>query len=164
MKDLFEYNNDCNVRLLDLLLANPNQLTEKSISLINHLINSHEIWNARILYFPHAGVWDIRPLEQLPSIHQNNHFNTLEILSKIDLQQEVSYSNSKGETFSNTVKDILYHVINHSTYHRAQIASDLKLHNIAPINTDYIIQGDKKRRPKPSYYFFLIKILIGTPL
>ena len=52
-------------------------------------------------------------------------------------------TNSKGETFSNKIKDILFHIINHSTYHRAQIATDLKQNGIEPINTDYIFYKRK---------------------
>lgn len=143
MKDLFEYNNDSNVRLLDLLLTNKENLPEKSITLINHIINAHEIWNARILNYPSVGVWDVRPFDELHSIHQNNHLNTIKILFKYDLSHVITYSNSKGEVFENSVRDILIHVINHSTYHRAQIATDLKLHGITPINTDYIFYKRK---------------------
>ncbi|MCS6934404.1 MAG: DinB family protein [Chitinophagales bacterium] len=35
--------------------------------------------------------------------------------------QSITYQNLKGDTFQNTVEQILYHVVNHGTYHRGQI-------------------------------------------
>ncbi|WP_448634332.1 DinB family protein [Pedobacter panaciterrae] len=32
----------------------------------------------------------------------------------------------------------MLHVFNHGTYHRAQIAKEMTMHNIKPVNTDYI--------------------------
>jgi uncharacterized damage-inducible protein DinB len=45
----------------------------------------------------------------------------------------------KGEKFANTIKDIVVHVINHSTYHRAQIAQLVKQSGGEPAKTDYIV-------------------------
>lgn len=41
--------------------------------------------------------------------------------------------------FTNTIGDILFHIVNHSTYHRGQIASDFRESDIEPLNTDYIM-------------------------
>jgi uncharacterized damage-inducible protein DinB len=40
--------------------------------------------------------------------------------------------------FSNTIKDILFHMINHSTHHRAQIAMDMRNNKLEPLPLDYI--------------------------
>jgi uncharacterized damage-inducible protein DinB len=50
----------------------------------------------------------------------------------------VGYTNSKGEPWTNTVEEILTHVVIHSTYHRGQIASDLRNAGLEPAYTDYI--------------------------
>jgi len=55
-----------------------------------------------------------------------------------DLEQVISYVNTSGDAFSDPMHDIIVHVLNHSTYHRAQIAKEMRMHNIDPINTDYI--------------------------
>ncbi|MXV17131.1 DinB family protein [Hufsiella ginkgonis] len=39
---------------------------------------------------------------------------------------------------TNSVVDIIYHVTNHSTYHRGQVATQFRLHEIACPATDYI--------------------------
>jgi uncharacterized damage-inducible protein DinB len=41
--------------------------------------------------------------------------------------------------FSNDIKSIIFHVINHSTYHRGQIASEFKQNGLDPMVTDYIL-------------------------
>ncbi|MCH7396746.1 hypothetical protein MM236_02050 [Belliella sp. DSM 107340] len=57
---------------------------------------------------------------------------------KFDFNITADYSNSKGQKYSSSVRDILFHIINHSTYHRSQIASELKNQGIEPLITDYI--------------------------
>jgi uncharacterized damage-inducible protein DinB len=54
------------------------------------------------------------------------------------LDQAASYTNSKGESWTNTIGDILTHVLLHSSYHRGQIAVDLREAGLTPAYTDYI--------------------------
>ncbi|RYE14391.1 MAG: damage-inducible protein DinB, partial [Sphingobacteriales bacterium] len=49
-----------------------------------------------------------------------------------------TYTNTQGKTYTNTVLQILTHVVNHATYHRAQIATDMRQHSLEPLMTDYI--------------------------
>lgn len=144
LKDTFEYNYHCNNQLIDLFENQKQLLPEKSILLLNHLMNAQEIWNNRILETKSAvGVWEIRPLDHLKKINEINHNLSLHILETIPLDRTIEYTNSKGIAFSNSVQDILFHVMNHSTYHRAQIASDLKANGIEPLNSDYIFYKRK---------------------
>lgn len=138
-KDTFEYNWQCNQKLIQLFEDIERTIPEKSIQLLNHLINAQEIWNNRILNQKSTvEVWEKRFLIDLEEINKSNYNQSLQIIETIDLSQKISYKNSKGSEFSNSVQEILFHVINHSTYHRAQIASDLKANGIEAINTDYI--------------------------
>lgn len=143
-KEAFEYNYHFNKELIQLFENNEQIIPEKSIKLLNHLIDAQQIWNERILgQQPSVSVWEIRPLESLKKHNETNYSNSLSILNTIELSRKIEYKNSKGEVFSNSVQDILFHAINHSTYHRAQIASDLKANGIDPINTDYIFYKRK---------------------
>jgi uncharacterized damage-inducible protein DinB len=54
------------------------------------------------------------------------------------LGDTVSYTNTKGEAWTNTVEEILTHVPVHSAYHRGQIASDVRGAGMTPALTDYI--------------------------
>jgi uncharacterized damage-inducible protein DinB len=137
-KETFKYTYHFNNEVL-LLLKNQAKIPQKSLTLVNHILNAHEIWNSRILGKDcHTKVWDIRPLENLIDINSSNYECTLQILKVCNLGQLVTYNNSRGESYKNMVKDILFHVINHSTYHRGQIATDCKLQEIKPLVSDYI--------------------------
>lgn len=143
-KDAFEYNYHFNQELIQLFEKEKQNIPEKSIQLLNHLINAQEIWNERILNEKiTVDVWGIRPFESLKKHNKTNYNKSLQILNNTELSQQIIYKNSKGIEFSNTVQDVIFHIINHATYHRAQIASDLKANKIEPINTDYIFYKRK---------------------
>ena len=141
-KDLFAYNHDCNQRLISAI-ADPTLLSQKATDLLNHIINAHQIWNARITGSEPFGVWQINEWEKLADFDRQNLQNTLAILSDRDLSDLMEYTTSKGDRFTNTIRDTLFHVINHSTYHRAQIATETKLSGMSPLSTDYIFYKRK---------------------
>ena len=132
-----------NQRLIDLNSKNLNQVNVKSVDLLNHILNAHQIWNARINNQVSFEVWQKHNFSDLVEINDSNFKNTLQIIDSRNLEELISYSNSKGEIFSNTIDDVLFHVINHSTYHRAQIITDLKISQLEPANTDYIFYRRK---------------------
>jgi len=139
----FEYNNHMNQKLIGQILQQLENIPEKTISLINHLINAHQIWNARIVGNSQFEVWQINDSEKIAGIDNENYSATLAIIEKRKLDETINYSNSQGAQFSNNINDILFHIINHSTYHRAQIATDLKQHGMEAVNTDYIFYKRK---------------------
>jgi uncharacterized damage-inducible protein DinB len=85
------------------------------------------------------GVWEVHAVQELKSIEQINYEQSLQILDKFDLNEIISYSNSKGQAFRDRIQDLLFHVINHSTYHRGQIATEFRQHGLEPLATDYIL-------------------------
>ncbi len=135
---LFAYNHHSNQKVLKLVLEHPEEVSEKTINLVNHILNAHQIWNARIVGEPEFGVWQIHASDVLWELNTENHEKTIQILTEVDINSTIKYITSKGIPYTNTVKDILFHLINHSTYHRAQIATELKNYGIEPENTDYI--------------------------
>lgn len=54
------------------------------------------------------------------------------------LEQLVSYRNSAGRDFRNSVRDIVIHVAMHGSYHRGQIARLVRASGGEPPYTDYI--------------------------
>ncbi len=59
-------------------------------------------------------------------------------LTESDLDLEIAYTNSKGESYSNAVRDVLIHVLMHGTYHRGQIAAAVRDRAGEPAYTDFI--------------------------
>lgn len=141
--ELFEYTHYSNVKVLELILNNLSQTSERTQKLFNHIINAQQIWNARILNTKPFDVWQINDWTELQEINDFNYKSSLKILDAYPLDKSIEYQNSKGEIFSNKIQEVLYHIINHSTYHRAQIATDLKQNGIEPLNTDYIFYRRK---------------------
>ena len=138
-KELFEYTFHFNEMVIDSLIKINEDIPEKALQLINHTINAQEIWNSRIEEkSPAIDVWEMRQLDTLKEINKRNYQNSLYIIDSFDFERKIKYTNSKGQTFENTIRDMLFHIINHSTYHRGQIATYCKLDNITPLVTDYI--------------------------
>jgi len=139
--ELFEHNHICNQKLGTIFLSHSAEVSEKASKLYNHILNVHQIWNCRIELnqTPFKSGWEIHLLEEYSRIDKMNYDNSLLILDKHDLNASINYLSAKGEPFVNSVRDILFHIINHSTYHRGQIAADLRSSGLEPVATDYIL-------------------------
>ncbi len=138
-KELFEYSHHYNQQLAELLTTHGGKAPEKALQLFNHILNAHHIWNHRIEgNKPAVGVWDINPMETLKEMDKTNFDHSLQILDRFDLNETIQYSTSKGIPFQSSVRDILFHVINHSTYHRGQIAMEFRQQGLEPLASDYI--------------------------
>ncbi|MNR31393.1 DinB family protein [compost metagenome] len=61
------------------------------------------------------------------------------IIDEFDLDLPINYSLSTGKMFTHSIRDILFQIINHSTYHRGQIATEFRQCNMEPILTDWIV-------------------------
>ncbi|VFA40895.1 DinB family protein [Chryseobacterium indologenes] len=136
--DLFEYTHHFNAEMIKVISENIKLIDDKTISLINHTLNAQQIWNARILGESTFEVWQINPLESLQEIDHKNFLKSIDIISNLDLDKRIEYQNSRGTKFENSIFEMLFHAVNHSTYHRGQINSLLKQNGLAPILTDYI--------------------------
>jgi uncharacterized damage-inducible protein DinB len=137
-KDMFEYQHHYNKLLIEEFKNHGNKLPEKSFPLFCHVLNAHQIWNARIMNTPAIGVRDIHALSYCGELNELNFKNTSGILNSRDLNEKIQYKTSRGEAFENSIKEILFHVSNHATHHRAQILSDFRQSGITPLITDYI--------------------------
>ncbi|WP_164463324.1 DinB family protein [Chryseobacterium sp. G0201] len=136
--DLFEYTYHFNREMIKIISVNISKIDEKTISLINHTLNAQQVWNSRILGEKAFEVWQINPFENLEEINHQNFHKSIQIVQKSDFDQRIEYQNSKGKKFENSIFEMLFQAINHSTYHRGQINSLLKQTGIEPVLTDYI--------------------------
>jgi uncharacterized damage-inducible protein DinB len=136
---LFDYNFYCNKKFIEEC-GTHKKLPKKSIELFSHILNAHHIWNARLIgKVPTYEVWQVQPVKEWSDIHYENQRNSFEIITNTDnFEKRIDYENSEGRLYSNTVKDILFHMINHSTHHRGQIAADMRKNKLEPLALDYI--------------------------
>jgi uncharacterized damage-inducible protein DinB len=113
----------------------------RSVQLLAHVISAEYLWLARLTGskqpFP---VWPEFSLEEcvahIPAISAGWQ-KYFEILPDV-LEKSVAYKNSKGESWTNKVGDILTHVFMHSAYHRGQIAANMREQGYTPAYTDFI--------------------------
>lgn len=144
--DLFEYNRHMNNELIRAMVQHKSTVSEKALKLMNHILNAHELYNCRIEpagYNP-PSPWDMRDLEELAPINENNYQVSLGIIRLYDFDTTILYTTMKGTAMENTVGDILFHMINHSTYHRAQIATEFRNTGIEPLASDWVFYRRKK--------------------
>lgn len=70
----------------------------------------------------------------------------VERLTDEDLRERVSYENQRGERWEYTRAHMMQHVVNHSSYHRGQIAVLLRQLGKGPIATDFLLFLDEAGR------------------
>ncbi len=63
----------------------------------------------------------------------------IDTLTEVQLGSDVSYKNTRGESFSHPLWQQMCHVPNHSSYHRGQVATMLRQLGKTPTNTDFIV-------------------------
>lgn len=139
---LSNYNYWANEKLLIYFNELSSTLPPSCLYLFSHIFNAQSIWIARI--FKELELYTVfqeHTLEECKQIHKTTSEGLEKLLQSPDLnlQAQIIYKNSKGVSFNNSLEDILLQVFNHGTYHRAQIAKELRLNQIEPINTDYIM-------------------------
>lgn len=136
---LFDYNFYCNRTLIEQL-GGVKKVPKKTQELFSHILNAHHIWNKRLLGEDwEYGVWQAHEVKAWEDIHYENQRTTFEIITNTDdFTKRVDYKTTEERVFTNELKDILFHIINHSTHHRGQILTDLRNNKIEPIPLDYI--------------------------
>ncbi|MFS4466429.1 DinB family protein [Maribacter sp. 2210JD10-5] len=136
--ELFDYNFHCNKKIIEACIA-METVPDITQELFSHILNAHHIWNARILGKPYEfEVWQKHPVTTWGDIHYENQRSSFEITMNADaFDKRIDYENTEGRLFTNTLRDMLFHIINHSTNHRGQIALDFRKNNLEPIVLDY---------------------------
>jgi len=141
MLDQFcKYNNWANSLLLDTLVAHNDVLPESCVLLFSHIVNAQSIWISRINgIIPVVTVWQLHDLETCRMLLEEsiNSMLLVQVTQTAD-SPVIRYKTSTGDFYETSVADILLHMFNHGTYHRAQIAREMRVHNLTPVNTDYI--------------------------
>jgi uncharacterized damage-inducible protein DinB len=129
----------CN-RMIDCILDN-DIIDDRILSLMSHIIWAQGVWMKRIkkeevgAYTP----FNIIALQDLKEQAAQAHDDFMAFIESVgDFGTVLEYKNSRGDAWQNTYEDVLMHVANHGTYHRAQIASRLKEIGLVPPVTDYI--------------------------
>lgn len=109
---------------------------------MSHIIDAQILWLCRIKNtVSDISVWKTYSKSEISESLNNSGSDLKEFINNItdnDLDNVIDYTNTKGEKFKSTLKEILTHLLLHSAYHRGQIILLIKpLVASLPI-TDYI--------------------------
>jgi uncharacterized damage-inducible protein DinB len=63
-------------------------------------------------------------------------------LSEQSLALPLTYTNFKGETWTYTLWQTLFHLINHQSYHRGQVSTLLRQLGAQPVAVDFLVAQD----------------------
>jgi uncharacterized damage-inducible protein DinB len=137
---LYQYNAWANKRVINCL-TRQNIDDEKILSVMGHIVAAQFLWLHRIKGLPPAEVklWGNYKLPQLVTMAEDAGKLWLEFVEQTeDFNRELTYYNYVGDPYVNNVEMIMIHLVNHCSYHRAQIAMLLRQKGFEPINTDFI--------------------------
>jgi uncharacterized damage-inducible protein DinB len=153
LHELFEYNRWANARTLDAVAClSPEQLRRElggsfpSIwETLVHLASADWIWLRRWHGEPAPALpsdWEFADLQALrrrwEEVEQERE-RLLSELTESTLARPVHAITRKGDSFMNPLGQTLRHVVNHSTYHRGQVATMMRQVGAVPAATDLIL-------------------------
>lgn len=109
-----------------------------------HILAAERLWYLRI----HEENWTVIPvwpdltLEECERLSAENcaaYEKFIAGLSDADLRREVTYVNTQQKRYTNTIGDMLLHVMIHGAHHRGQVAHAMRRHGDTPPIVDYIV-------------------------
>ncbi len=139
---LFRYNEWANQQVLEAV-AQTNAQPRPMLNLLGHIAATQEIWLARILNTEsqHQPIWpeyDLDSIREKLAEGSEEWSAFIETMNDEHFKEEHQYTNSKGKLFKTTLEDVVLHVVNHGTHHRAQLVKMLRDQGEEPPVTDYI--------------------------
>ena len=142
-RDLLKYNEWANYRALKSI-EDQGDSDHELFYLFSHILSVLIIWLNRIYLLPTSPipVWEQYKLTELSNMTEesSNNWNDYMGEHKLETFEEmIFYTNSEGKKYESTIREIITHMVNHSVYHRGQIARRLREMGGEPAVTDYIV-------------------------
>ena len=141
LRGLFAYNDWANRRIITGLKGN---LSDKSRVILAHLLITEQEYFER-LYGKDSFGFDFRQnlsLEECGNLAREIAERYEKLLRRFDdegLDLKTNYRTSEGVWYENTFRELLTHVLFHSSIHRGNIILKLREENFTPPKIDYII-------------------------
>lgn len=141
LRELFDYNDWANRRVIHALKANE---TEKARRILAHLLITEAEYYERLYGKDSTGFdfWQNLSLEECSELARETAERFEQLLKRFDdegLGQIARYKTSEGIPHQNSFREILTHVLFHSSIHRGNIILKMREENVEPPKTDYII-------------------------
>ena len=149
---LYDYNRWANAQVLDSVSKlNAEQFTrdiENSFRSVRdtlvHILSAEWIWLERWEGTSPKSMLDPGELTSVEAVKtrwdkvESERAEFIRLLTPERLQMAISYVNTRGQTFAYPQWQMMFHVVNHSTYHRGQITTLVRQVGAKPITTDVL--------------------------
>ena len=141
LRKLFEYDDWANRQTIDAVRKGA---SEKSRRILAHLLITKQEYFERVGGKDSTGFdfWPDLSLDEcrdLATITNENYRNLLSEDDEALLDRTASYKTSEGVPYQNTYRDLLTHVLHHSSIHRGNIVLKMREEDLEPPKIDYII-------------------------
>jgi uncharacterized damage-inducible protein DinB len=141
LRHLFEYDDWANRQTISALETSP---SDRSRRILAHLLITKQEYFERLSGKDSTGFdfWLDMSLEGSTWLAHSTHVNYSRLLEGGDesvLERIASYKTSEGEPYSNTYRELLTHVLIHSSIHRGNIMLRMREEGLEPPKIDYII-------------------------
>ncbi len=109
-----------------------------------HMIGAERIWLERwqgVVPRPFARPEEFKLVTDIGAEWQTLERERAEFLTHVSdatLNDQLTYTNLRGEKFSQPLIDQMQHVVNHATHHRGQVIAFVRSFGVKPANTDLI--------------------------
>jgi len=108
-----------------------------------HVLAAERIWHMRLhgQDWTTQRVWPSLSLDECAALAEQNAQQLQQFVARIqddELDRSITYINSAGDTFTNSVADVVTHIALHGVHHRGQIAASLRSNGIDPPALDFI--------------------------
>lgn len=137
--DKYEYDYASNLEWIRICQENEADLPEYVIKSYSHILNVHHRWLCVLTgNEPESGWNDIFDPSHWEALARDNYLQSIDYLEHSDFTGTVHYFSISGEPLEKDALDVLYHILNHSNYHRAQISVRLRDAGIQPPSFNFI--------------------------
>lgn len=157
IQELYQYNRWANARTLESAAPVPADSFTRELGgsfgslrgTLAHILGAEWIWLERWRGVSPRSLPAATDFPDLPSIRERwRHVEAgqravLEGLNASCLAAVVSYVNPRGETWAYPLGRMMLHVVNHSSYHRGQVATLLRQLGATPLSTDLLLFDDE---------------------
>jgi uncharacterized damage-inducible protein DinB len=141
LKHLLHYTRWANNMILEDLLEH-GQTPTRAVTWFAHILAAEHLWLDRMTNDPRNHVvwpdWKVYECDEQMKELEKRWEKFFESLSDEGLDRVVEYANTEGKTYTNTVREILTHIVLHAPHHRGQINAELRADGITPPWVDYI--------------------------
>jgi uncharacterized damage-inducible protein DinB len=158
IRGLYRYNTWANTRVFEAVSSLSAEAFAKDLvssypsvrDTMLHIVCAEWIWLQRWKGVSPQAVFHVADFPSLDIIrlrwsevdHERRGF--IDTLTDERLLAVVRYVNLKGETWQYSLWRQMYHVVNHSTYHRGQLTTMLRQLGARPVSTDLLLFDDER--------------------